>query len=231
MKILASLENARSGRIQWDVHQMSDGWGVRGGGRSDSLANTHKIKTMQNNIKHYMCIYIYIYIYGCICLVRVSGKGYRAAFLRNHPHKHPSRLPTPDTHNTCPNTQNTIQNIQSTSPVTQNTLHRFVHESARCERSGSGNTAKIHDFPARVFLDRSQEEHRHTFSTILAQNWHGDGAGVGKGCKRGGDGMGTGWGQGGDVDFQILTDLFVYFLIFIVYFYIYIYVFLYFHVF
>ena len=36
-------------------------------------------------------------------------------------------------------------------------IHRFVDQSARHERSGGLSTAKIHDFPARVFLDRSEK--------------------------------------------------------------------------
>ena len=36
------------------------------------------------------------------------------------------------------------------------TRHRFGHQSGRGERSGGLSTAKIHDFSARVFLDRSQ---------------------------------------------------------------------------
>ena len=35
------------------------------------------------------------------------------------------------------------------------TIHRFGHQSGRGERSGGLSTAKIHDFSARVFLDRS----------------------------------------------------------------------------
>ena len=34
----------------------------------------------------------------------------------------------------------------------------FVHQSARCESSGRVSTAKIHHFPARVFLDKSQNQ-------------------------------------------------------------------------
>ena len=36
------------------------------------------------------------------------------------------------------------------------TIHRFGHQSGRGERSGGLSAAKIHDFSARVFLDRSQ---------------------------------------------------------------------------
>ena len=36
------------------------------------------------------------------------------------------------------------------------TIHRSGHQSGRGERSGSLSAAKLHDFPARVFLDRSQ---------------------------------------------------------------------------
>ena len=36
------------------------------------------------------------------------------------------------------------------------TIHRFGHQSGRGERSGGLGTAKIHDFAARVFLNRSQ---------------------------------------------------------------------------
>ena len=36
------------------------------------------------------------------------------------------------------------------------TIHRFGHQSGRGERSGGLSAAKIHDFPARVFLNRSQ---------------------------------------------------------------------------
>ena len=36
------------------------------------------------------------------------------------------------------------------------TINRFGHQSGRGKRSGGLSTAKIHDFPARVFLNRSQ---------------------------------------------------------------------------
>ena len=36
------------------------------------------------------------------------------------------------------------------------TIHRFGHQSGRGERSGGLSAAKLHDFSARVFLDRSQ---------------------------------------------------------------------------
>ena len=36
------------------------------------------------------------------------------------------------------------------------TIHRFGHQSGRGERSGGLSAAKIHDFSARVFLNRSQ---------------------------------------------------------------------------
>ena len=36
------------------------------------------------------------------------------------------------------------------------TIHRFGHQSGHGERSGGLSTTKIHDFSARVFLDRSQ---------------------------------------------------------------------------
>ena len=36
------------------------------------------------------------------------------------------------------------------------TIHRFGHQSGPGKRSGGLSTAKLHDFPARVFLDRSQ---------------------------------------------------------------------------
>ena len=37
------------------------------------------------------------------------------------------------------------------------TIHRFGHQSGRGERSGGLSAAKIHDFSARVFLDRSRQ--------------------------------------------------------------------------
>ena len=36
------------------------------------------------------------------------------------------------------------------------TIHRFVHQSGRGERSGGLSTAEIHGFLARVFLGGSQ---------------------------------------------------------------------------
>ena len=36
------------------------------------------------------------------------------------------------------------------------TIHRFGHQSGPGKRSGGLSTAKIHDFAARVFLNRSQ---------------------------------------------------------------------------
>ena len=37
----------------------------------------------------------------------------------------------------------------------QNSIHRLIHQTARHEKSGGLSTAKIYDFLARVFLDRS----------------------------------------------------------------------------
>ena len=50
------------------------------------------------------------------------------------------------------------------------TIHRFGHQSGRGERSGGLSTAKIHDFSARVFLDRSQRTQIHSFSAIMLLN-------------------------------------------------------------
>ena len=61
--------------------------------------------------------------------------------------------------------------------MTNLAIHRFVHQSARRERSGRVSTAKIHDFSAPFFLDRSQK----------ALGW-----------GRGGDRAGTEWEWGGD---------------------------------
>ncbi len=46
-------------------------------------------------------------------------------------------------------------------------IHRFVDQSARHERSGGLSTAKIHDFPARVFSDRYQNAHIPIFNLAI----------------------------------------------------------------
>ena len=41
------------------------------------------------------------------------------------------------------------------------TIHRFGHQSGPGKRSGGLSTAKLHDFPARAFLDGSENQ-KHT---------------------------------------------------------------------
>ena len=72
-------------------------------------------------------------------------------------------------------------------------IHRFVHQSARHERSGGLSTAEIHDFSARVFSDRYQNAHIPIFSLILVQNRGWDGVGVRLGWVGVGLGFGLGW--------------------------------------
>ena len=65
------------------------------------------------------------------------------------------------------------------------TVHCFGHQSGRGERSGGLGTAKIHDFSARVFLDRAQKSEVVNISTILGQKWGWGGNGlVGKPLRR-----------------------------------------------
>jgi hypothetical protein len=84
----------------------------------------------------------------------------------------------------------------------QNSSHRFAHQSARHERSGGLSTAKMHDFSARVFLERCQKANIFSFSISMLQNWWGWGLGgrgwgwgwVGLGWRRVGVGVGLGLG-------------------------------------
>ena len=78
-------------------------------------------------------------------------------------------------------------------------IHRFVHQSARHERSGGLSTAQIHDFSARVFSDRYQNAHIPIFSLILVQNWGWD-------RGMGWVGLGLGWGS-----VWVLAGLYSYF--------------------
>ena len=71
------------------------------------------------------------------------------------------------------------------------TIHRCVHQSARHERSGRVNTAKIHVFLTRVFLDRCQKAHICNIIEIIVWKWGWDGAEVGTGWGRV---WGRGWG-------------------------------------
>ena len=70
------------------------------------------------------------------------------------------------------------------------TIHHFFHQSGRGGRSGGFSIARFHVFPARVFLDMSQEAHIHNMILLLGQT----GAGVGTGL--GGNGAGDEAGDG-----------------------------------
>ena len=71
-------------------------------------------------------------------------------------------------------------------------MHRFVHQSARHERSGRVSTARFHVFSARVFLDRSPKPEVFNIIVILGHKWDGDRNGVGVLGFRGGLGIGMG---------------------------------------
>ena len=77
--------------------------------------------------------------------------------------------------------------------------HRFGHQWGCGERSRGVGTAKFHVFSVRVFLDMSQETHRHNVIEFLGQTGAGVGwVGVGVGDEVGdGDRSGAGDGDQG----------------------------------